>query len=95
MFILIVGSKIRHCLLQLGFENSILHLRSGLPYFLFLLLFLYMCFFFSINRFFYFIINLCLESLMFLYLVLMETGEKLKWLEKDFSISRVYNIEKF
>ena len=32
---------------------------------------------------------------MFLYLVLMETGEKLKWLEKDFSISHVYNIENF
>ena len=76
MFILIVGSRIRHCLLQLGSENSLLHLRSGLPYFLFLLLLLYMCFFFSINRLIFFFINLCLESLMFLYLVLMETGEK-------------------
>ena len=75
MFILIVGSRIRHCLLQLGSENSLLHLRSGLPYFLFLLLLLYMCFFFSINRLIFFI-NLCLEFLIFLYLVLMETGEK-------------------
>ena len=83
MLILIVGSRIRHCLLQLGFENSLLHLRSGLPYFLFLLLLLYMCFFFSINRLIFFI-NLCLKSLMFLYLVLMELERKIEMVGKRF-----------
>ena len=78
MFILIVGSRIRirHCLLQLGSKNSLLHLRSGLLYFLFLLLLLYMCLFFLYKSINFLFINLCLESLMFLYLVLMETGEK-------------------
>ena len=70
MFILIVGSRIRHCLLQLGSKNSLLtlfSLSSSTFFYVFLLLYK------SINFFF---INLCLESLMFLYLVLMETGEK-------------------
>ena len=70
MFILIVGSRIRHCLLQLGFENALLHLRSSLPYFLSFSTSLY------VFLLLYKSINLCLESLMFIYLVLMETGEK-------------------
>ena len=82
MFILIVGSKIHHCSLQPGSENSLLHLWSSLPSSLFLLLLLYLSFFFSINRLFFFywfmfgILYLWILYLMFLYLVLMETGEE-------------------
>ena len=66
MFILIVGSMIRHCS-QLGFENSLLHLRSSLPSSLFLLLLLYMSFFFSINRLFFYWFLFGILSFFFFY----------------------------
>ena len=72
MFILIVGSRIRYCSLQLGYENSLLHLRSGLLSSLFLLLLLYLSFFLSINRLFFFLL-ICVWNLeVFLFYRLKE-----------------------
>ena len=69
MFILIVGSRIRHCSLQLSSKNYFLYLRSGLPYSLFFLILFYLSFFFSINRLFYFILLICVWNLVFVDLV--------------------------